>query len=372
MKCSLSLTQNCNLSCKYCYSGRSHKPDMSLTTAQRIIDFVLDITTPGQVISFGFFGGEPLLRFELLRDITVYIRKKEQDTGKPINLTITSNGTLLTEPILDFFKRQHIDLCISIDGPAKVHNLNRCYRDGLGSFDDVVRNLYLAIDRLDSLQVNAVYGPDTIDYLMETVSFFSELGIDVIHLNPNITTCWDENIYQKLELIYMQIAEYYIQTYLYKQELAINFIDNKIILLLKGGYDCTDKCGMGETELGFAPSGNIYPCERFIGEGFDSPFCLGTVFSGIDQTKLSSVTEHRGNRNSECKICDLQKYCMNWCGCTNYHLTGYTDIVSPMICKSEKAAITAAKHVLITLKDNELFIHHFMRYLHDGASLPVN
>lgn len=371
MKCTLSLTHNCNLSCKYCYSGRQIKHDMSLATAQRIVDFALDITPPGQITSFSFFGGEPLLCPDLLRDITAHIRKKEQDSGKPVSLTVTSNGTLLTESILDFFREQRIDLCISIDGLAHVHNLNRCYKDGRGSFEDVVRNLCLAIDWLGSLQVNAVYSPDTIDYLTETVSFLGELGVCVIQLNPNISACWEENTYQKLEAIYMQIADYYIQRYLYEREVAINLIDNKIILLLKGGYECTDKCGMGETEMGFAPSGNIYPCERFIGEDCSSPFCLGTVDTGIDRARLRSLVKHRGNRNGECKTCDLQKYCMNWCGCTNYHMTGYTDIVSPMMCESEKATILAAKHVLIALKDNELFVNHFMRYLHEGASLPV-
>lgn len=372
MKCTLSLTHNCNLSCKYCYSGRQIKRDMSLATAQRIVDSVLDITPAGQATSFNFFGGEPLLRCDLLSDIAVCIREKEQNTGKPVSLTVTSNGTLLTESILSFFREQRIDLCISIDGPAHVHNLNRCYRDGRGSFEDVVRNLRLAMDWLGSLQVNAVYGPDTIEHLAETVSFLSELGMYVIHLNPNISACWEENTYQKLEATYMQVADYYIQRYLNGQEIAVNLIDNKIILLLKGGYECSDKCGMGETEMGFAPSGNIYACERFIGEDYGSRFCLGTVDTGIDPVRLRSLVKHRGNHNVECETCDLQKYCMNWCGCTNYHMTGYTDMVSPMICESEKAAILAAKHVLIALKDNELFINHFMRYLHEGASLSAN
>jgi uncharacterized protein len=344
---------------------------MSFATAQRIVDFAMDSTPIGQRTAFCFFGGEPLLRIDLLRETVAYIRNKERNTAKQVSLAITSNGTLLTEPILDFFRKQHVDLCISIDGQAHVHNLNRCYKDGRGSFDDVLRNLRTAIDRLGTLQVNAVYGPDTIDYLTETVSFFAELGSTAIQLNPNIFACWKEDMYPKLATTYMQIANHYIQSYQRAQEIAVNLMDSKIILLLKGGYECTDKCGMGETEMGFAPSGNIYPCERFIGEDCNSPLCLGSIDTGLDQARLRSLLKHRGNRNEECRTCDLQKYCMNWCGCTNYHMTGQTDLVSPMICESEKAAILAAKHVLINLKNNELFVDHFMKYLHEGASLPI-
>ena len=366
MKITLSLTHDCNLSCKYCYSGRKFKKDMSFATAQKIVDFAMDITPQGRKMKFGFFGGEPLLRLDLMKEIIYYIREKELKTRRPISLSVTSNGTLLTQPILDFFREERIDLCISIDGPAHVHNLNRCYKDGRGSFEEVVRNLHLAIEQLGNLQVNAIYGPDTVHFLPETVSFFTQFSVSAIHLNPNICVFWGKNTCPKIRETFRQIADHYIQRYKNGQEIAINLIDSKIILLLKGGYENKDKCGMGETEWGFAPSGNIYPCERFIGEDNNPSLCLGNIDTGLNQIRLCSLLKHRGNHNEECKTCDLQKYCMNWCGCTNYYMTGHTDLAGPMICESEKAAIQAAKHVLITLKNNELFLGHFLKYLHEG------
>lgn len=339
---------------------------MSLATAQGIVDFSMDITPPGQEVEFGFFGGEPLLRFDLIKRITGYIREKEQETGTPVSLGVTSNGTLLTEPILDFFGEEGVGLCISIDGPPHVHDLNRCYEDGRGSFKDVARNLSLALERLGTLQVNAVYGPNTIDLLADTVLFLTQLGVSAIHVNPDISALWGESTYAKLKGTCMQVANHYIQSYERGQEIAVNLIDSKIILLLKGGYEDRDKCGMGETEWGFAPSGNIYPCERFVAEDDNSSLCLGNIRTGLDQTRLRSLLKHRGNRNEECKTCEFQRYCMNWCGCTNHYMTGHTDLVSPMICESEKAAIRAAKEVLVSLRSNELFLDHFMKYLHEG------
>lgn len=366
MRTTLNLTHRCNLSCKYCYSGRTFNKDMSFATARKIVDFAMDITTPGQRIEFCFFGGEPLLCFDLMKEIISYIREQEREARKPVRLTITTNGTLLTRSILDFLKKENVDLCISIDGPAHVHDLNRCYKDGRGSFVEVKENLYKGLEQLDYVQVNAVYGPDTIDFLPESISFFTQLGVPVIHLNPNICASWTEDAYPKLRETYTQIANHYIKCYQCGQEVAVNLIDSKIILFLKGGYAVEDMCGMGETEWGFAPSGNIYPCERFIGEDTDSSFCLGNVHTDLDLTRRCSLLKQRGNRNEKCKTCDLQRYCMNWCGCTNYHMTGHTDLAGPMLCESEKAAIQVAKHVLITLKDNELFIDHFIKYVHEG------
>lgn len=366
MEITLGLTHRCNLSCTYCYSGRAVKQDMALATAQKIVDFAVDITPPEQRIEFGFFGGEPLLCFGLVQEITRYIREKQGE--RPVRLSITTNGTLLTQSVFDFLKEERIDLCLSIDGPAHVHDLHRRYRNGRGSFADVARNLQEALERLDYVQVNAVYGPETIDSLPETVSSFTQLGVQVMHLNPDICASWTEDTYPKLRKAYTQIADQYIESYQRGQEIAINLIDSKNILFLKGGYSAGDMCGMGETEWGFAPSGNIYPCERFIGEDNDPALCLGNIHTGLDLTLRCSLLKRRGNSNRECEDCEFKDYCMNWCGCTNHYMTGHTDLAGPMLCASEKEVIRAAKRVFVTLSqtDNELFVDHLMNYLHGG------
>jgi uncharacterized protein len=339
---------------------------MSIVTTKKIVDFALDIIPLGQDLKFGFSGGEPLLYIDLIKNTINYIHEKQQTKKNPISFNITTNGTLLTKPILDYIRREHIDLCISIDGSAPVYNLNRRYKNGRICYNKVVKNLQLALERLNKLQVNAVYGPDTIDHLAKSVSYFTDLGISAIHLNPNIHAFNGNKIASKLRKTYMQIADHYIQCYQNDTEIAINLIDSKIIVFLKGGYDATDKCGMGETEWGFAPSGNIYPCERLIGEDNDLSLCLGNIHTGFDFSNQNSLLKPKNNRNKKCNNCIYQKFCMNWCGCSNYHMTGHTNLVSDTFCESEKAAILAAKFVLTTLNQNELFLDHFMKYLQKG------
>jgi uncharacterized protein len=327
---------------------------------------------PDRPLDFSFFGGEPLLRIDLIKDVVRYIRARQQATGQHVVRGITCNGTLLTGPVRDFLAQEQIDLCVSLDGPQHVHDLNRTHRDGSGSFAGVARNLRAALDELSSVQVNAVYGPDTLAYLPETVDFFLDFGVRAIHLNPNIRATWDLGTCSRLAAAYLQVADRYIENYRSGRELAINLIDSKIILFLKGGYAAEDMCGMGETEWGFAPSGNIYPCERFIGEDDDPNLCIGNVHSGLDPRRRCAIVARRGNRNAECVTCDWSKYCMNWCGCTNHALTGATDLASPVLCASERAVLQAARHVLTTLssESNDLFTDHFMRYLAQGHSCP--
>lgn len=359
MKFTLSLTHNCNLSCAYCYAGRKFKSDMSLATAEKIVDFAMKITGPEESLDFGFFGGEPFLRFDMVKEITYLIKEKNKKYKRPIRFSVTTNGTILTQEIIDFLKENNFYLCISIDGPEHIHNRNRCHENGEGSFVHVIENVQKVQSQLKNLQVNAVYGPETIDETREVLSFLIQLGIPVIHLNMDIFTSWPESSHSRFLKSYLQVANCYVESYENGQEIGINLIDSKVCLFLKGGYAAEDICGMGETDWAFAPSGNIYPCARLIGEDKDSPFNLGNIHTGLNLEQKRFVSEHKGNHNEKCKQCELKKYCMNWCGCTNYHLTGHTDLTSSILCASERAAIHAAKHVITTLSENDLFINHF-------------
>jgi uncharacterized protein len=369
VRVTLSLTHRCNLACRYCYSGNRITNDMEIQTAKKIIDFAIANTPPDQRLEFGFFGGEPFLCFEKMGAITNYLKEVTKRAGLPFQLSITTNGTILTEPILNYLKNEKVSLCVSIDGHESVHNKNRIFPNGKGSHAIVAKNMQKFVEQLDFVQVNAVYGPDTIKHLPELLPYFIEAGVQIIHFNPNITATWSEEAKNCLNDVYMQVADDYIQYYKNGYPVTVNLIDSKVLLFLKDGYSLEDRCGMGETELGFAPSGNIYPCERFIGEDQESPFCIGNIYRGLNTARHCAVLKQRGNRNEECQMCPMRNFCMNWCGCTNYYMTGQTDLASSMLCVSERATILAAKHVFLSLKENNLFIDHLMTYVHEGRHL---
>jgi uncharacterized protein len=364
MKVTLSLTHKCNLACHYCYAGRAAKPDMTLETARKCVDFAIEHLPTGKTLDLCLFGGEPLLRFDLVRETTAYALGRSKELSVPARVSITTNGTLVTSEILDFAAEHGVHVCFSIDGPAEVHDLNRTYAGGRGSFADAMHRLYIALQRLPIVQVNAVFGPDTLMALRRSLAYLVDEGARVIHLNPNILSNWPVGIGSRIANVFLEIADYYIDCYDKGREIAINLLDSKMLLFIQGGYAPDDVCAMGDGEWGFAPGGNIYPCERFIGEDVDSPFCLGNIHTGIDLARRCAISRRRGNHNPECEACGLKKYCMNWCGCTNYFMSGRTDMVGPMLCVMEQAAIRAARHAFNALvqSDNELFVNHMYNY----------
>lgn len=375
MKITLSLTHRCNMACRYCYGGVSCKPDMQLDTAKQCIDTALESMPEGSFLNLGLFGGEPLLRFDLIKEIVAYAYRRTSEMFVPVRIGITTNGTLVSSDILDYIAEQKINLCFSIDGPEDVHDRNRRYQNGSGSFVEVVRNLELAIQRLGIVEVNAVVGPDTLYDVPRTVDFLTNLGVRVIHLSPNIKATWSAEVCNHFHDVYRQTAEYYIACYQRGDEIALNIIDSKAILFVKGGYSQTDTCTMGDGEWGIAPSGNLYPCERFIGEDNDPTFSLGNIQTGINPSLRCALRLKRGNNREECSNCYYKRFCMSWCGCTNWFMSGQTDIPSPAFCEMERATIEASRYVFETLvkDDNELFADHLFNYMntdfhnHDGS-----
>jgi uncharacterized protein len=220
-----------------------------------------------------------------------------------------------------------------------------------------------ALEVLPAVQVNAVYGPGSVTDLPKSVDLFAALGVPAIHLNMDVMTKWNAAAIEALEPAFEQVADRYISCYERGEELAINVIDGKAILFIKGGYEAHDYCGMGESEIGIAPSGNIYACERFIGQDDDPRFALGNVHTRIDLKKRCQIVSMRGNVNKECSDCTNRPYCMNWCGCSNFHMTGFSNQTSAAFCAGERAAIGAAKRVFTTLASNDLYIDHLMHYV---------
>ena len=363
MKVTLSLTHDCNLACHYCYAGKKSHKNMTPDTAYKIVNFALAQSNNNQPVQINFFGGEPFLCLDLMREVADYTLQYAEQKQLDVELGVTTNGTLLGEDALRFLIDYSVDLCISLDGPENIHDHQRVYPDGSGTFKDVMGNLKKAKANLPSLQVNTVFGPSTLTSLPDVMDFLIGLDVPAIHLNPDIMTQWNVTDCQTLGPVMEQVADRYIACYQRGCELAVNLIDGKAILFLKDGYKSEDRCGMGETEFGFAPSGNIYACERFIGQDDDPRFRLGNIHTGIDPKRRCQIVSMRGNRNSECVNCNLNTYCMNWCGCTNFHMSGLSNQAGPALCAQERAVIGAARRVFITLAEDDLFVDHLLRYL---------
>jgi uncharacterized protein len=357
MKCTLLITQECNLACDYCYIGKK-KSVMSLSTAAKIVDFVFAHAASGDKIEIGFFGGEPLLEFGVIKEITDIIQKHRSFGAKRVNISVVTNGTIFSDRIAKFLAEKNIVLCVSCDGPAAVQDIHRRFPDGHGSSAVVEQNLKKALKCFPFIPVNAVYSPEGLRFLPDVVDYLVSLGAVNIYLNPNISAHWTRKEADMLPAVYGLIGKKYVDFYLQGKPKYINLIDGKITVILRGGYKPVEKCLMGQKELAFAPSGNIYPCERLVGSDDGKTHCLGNITEGFDPSKACGGISCAA-KNLECRECGLAEYCANWCGCTNFYSTGRYDVVGPFMCASEKAAIGVAYDILELMKGNQqLFAHH--------------
>ncbi|NHQ60774.1 radical SAM protein [Chlorobium sp. BLA1] len=347
MKYTIAVTQQCNLGCSYCYISRNREV-MSLETADKIIEFMFHHTPEDETIEIGFFGGEPMLEFELIKAISSRIRSHRGYNPDKVNFFIVSNGTIFSDAIADELLRLQLPFGISCDGPPHIQDTSRVFRDGRGSSTVVEKNIRYALRSFPFLPVNAVYTPNTLQHLPEVIDYFYALGVRVIYLNPDISARWTKEHAQMLPVLYRAVGEKYIDYYKQETPCYISMIDSKVTVIMRGGYQPLEKCRMGKGEFAFAPSGNVYPCERLIGSDDGVTHCLGNInSSNLTQVKCSHDASQIAN--ATCPSCELNQYCMNWCGCTNYFATGDYNAPGAFLCASEKASIGVALEVINTL-----------------------
>ena len=156
---------------------------------------------------------------------------------------------------------------MSCDGPPHVHDRFRKYRNGRASSAKVLKTIEIALKRLPLVLVNSVYRPETLDDLPAAVDFLSALGVRQIYLNPDVTAPWCQEDAAKLPGIYGRIGNAYVRAHLESDPHFISLIDSKIAVMMRGGYQRSERCQMGSREIAFSAEGSIYPCERLIGDG---------------------------------------------------------------------------------------------------------
>lgn len=360
MKATLLLTMACNLSCDYCYVEK-RKFKMSSDTIKAAVEFVFDKAGESDRLYFGLFGGEPLLAWKELKLAVSLIRKMSEEQNRDVQITLATNGTLLREDYLTYIRDNQICVQISCDGIADVHDSHRRFSNLKPTSKIVESKLLLATEMLPTLVVNVVYRPDTFDRLPESIEYLESIGVKNIVLNPDYSAEWLPEHSKKLNSVYDKIADLYIRYYENETPLFISLIDEKVAVILRGGYGSSERCHMGYTEFAFSPRGYIFPCERLVGDGFRNDHCIGH----LDQPDLLARSHcdinRKNSQKSTCSGCSVKQFCMNWCSCSNFHGTGNYLTPSRFICESEKSSISSALRVLENCSESQnlSFINHY-------------
>ncbi|MBR6695794.1 MAG: thioether cross-link-forming SCIFF peptide maturase [Oscillospiraceae bacterium] len=345
----LLISQDCNLRCEYCFAetgdfgmGRSL---MSLETGKKAIDFLLEKSGNRENLELDFFGGEPLMNFDVVKEIVEYARMREKECGKNFRFTVTTNGLLLTDDKIDFINKEMSNVVLSIDGRKCVNDKMRHRIDGTGCYDTIIEKFRKTVDSRGNKEyyVRGTYTKYNLDF-SEDVFHLYEQGFDQISVEPVVAPDTAPYALTEKELPaifaeYDKLAERLLEND--KNGKHFNFFH--FMLDLDQG-PCAIKrlrgCGCGNEYVAISPNGDIYPCHQFV---------------GIDEWKMGNLNEETFDykikdyfasahiyTKEECKKCWAKFYCSGGCNANNYIYAGDVHNAYKMSCEIEKKRLECA------------------------------
>lgn len=358
MRVTLFVNHACNLRCTYCYNGDKFHAAMPLETALSGVDLALSQPGPARV---SFFGGEPLMELDLIREVHDYAVELARSRRRALGYLMVTNATLLSEPVLDELFERRIRVAVSLDGSERAHDSARVFANGQGSWRQASANAARLFARTPTAKVIAVIHPGNVQWLAESFDALLGLGARNISMNVDYESAWDEPARDALVAALRDLGEAYAAAYRRGERFTLNLIDSKIITHIKGGYAESDWCDFGMEEVAVAPSGRLYPCDRLVGMDDREDLVIGTVTGGIDVERRDALIREKNTVLPECEDCALRHRCMNWCGCVNYAMTQQVGEVDGLLCWLEQVTVDAADRVAEALfaEENPLFLGRF-------------
>ena len=352
----LHICHDCNLRCKYCFADEgayhSRREFMSLETAKKAIDFLIENSGNRKILETDFFGGEPLMNFDVVKQTVYYAKEQAAKRGKKFLFTLTTNGLLLSGDIADFLNEEMENVVLSLDGRKEVHDAVRKTANGKGSFDLVIDNLknFVKIRGDKHYYVRGTFTAKNLDFSKD-VLFIADSGFDSISMEPVVTDIADLAITE--EMLPRVCEEYDALCDAYLERMAkgkgFNFFHFNVDL--EGG-PCLSKrvsaCGAGNEYFSVVPNGDIYPCHQFAG---DPAFRMGSVFEGkLDEAIRNQFKNSCLFTRKKCENCFAKFICSGGCSANNYHYSGDINEPYPITCEMMKKRTENAMHILAEKK----------------------
>ena len=345
----LHIAHDCNLACKYCFAdeGEYHgkRELMSYEVGKKALDFLVANSGSRTNLEVDFFGGEPLMNFEVVKQLVKYGRSLEEPNNKKFRFTLTTNGVLLDDDILEFANKEMSNLVLSLDGRKEVHDLMRPRRGGQGSYDTVVPKFIKAAESRNQMNyyVRGTYTRNNLDFAKDVIHM-ADLGFEQISVEPVVADKSESYAIREedIDTLIKQYDELTAEMIKRKKEgKPFNFFHFMIDL---SGGPCVAKrlsgCGSGTEYLAVSPSGELYPCHQFMGM---KDFLLGNVDEGVirtdirDEFKLCNVYA-----KEKCKNCFAKFYCSGGCAANSYNFSGSINGTYEIGCELQKKRIECA------------------------------
>lgn len=362
------LTHNCNLRCTYCYTGEKFGSGMTEDTADQAVDFCLEEGRRQNVghVEFIFFGGEPLMKLDLLCRIAD--RALQRATDQRVSFKMSTNGLLLSQRAISMLAERGVYVSISLDGDPELQAEQRPDVNGRA----VTEQLDAAITRLlcwnPCASVNCVTTPQSAARLDESVTWIFQRGFAYVQTALDYSADWSRQHLNDLAKAYERLGQWYVEQTRAGHKFYLSCFDSRIHSWTHGPLDRSERCFAGQRQFSIAPSGRLYPCVQFVEEDRDDRFVIGDVATGFHHDKRNAMSCSIEKDKPECGGCALTDRCSSWCACINWQSTGRLDQASPLVCEHERLLMPIADRVANRLwkSRNPDFIHK-----HYNPAFPV-
>lgn len=345
-------TNGCNLVCKYCYAN--NKPGkMTTETMHDTLNFLFKIQ-PYENITCHFFGGEPMVMYDMLQDIVTIGNQMAKDTNRKVTWSMTTNGTLFTPERLDWVKdnfRKNNPFLLSIDGRPETHDKYRVFVGDKPSHAKIPVDLIL--EMFPHLECRPTISPDTAKDWFEDFKWLRDKGFKAVAIEPNFECEWTQEQKHDYENMLWQVGQYYIIAQKVEKPFRVKFIDQTMQGLNNNEMPGGNMCGTANNCAGIDHRGKLYACQRFASYNDPDKYAIGDVVNGFSEyewfkTRILPRDKVRGDVSAgyDCETCWVRRFCMKGCNAANMKWMGSRDIAVPMYCELTRIETRVALMVL--------------------------
>ncbi len=357
----IHIAHTCNLNCEYCFAsqGKYHgdRAVMSFEVGKQALDFLVENSGNRKNLEVDFFGGEPLMNFDVVKQMVSYARSIEKEKGKNFRFTLTTNGLLIDDDVIEFSNKEMSNVVLSLDGRKEVHDRYRIDYAGNGSWEKIVPKFQKFVNARGNKNyyMRGTFTHANPDFL-EDIKTMLDLGFTELSMEPVVCAKGDKNELTLDDLpVVMEQYEKLAELMLKRDKEGNPFTFYHYMIDLTGGpciYKRISGCGSGTEYMAVTPWGDLYPCHQFVGE---EKFKLGDIWNGVTNKEIQdefmgcNVYAHK-----ECKDCWARLYCSGGCAANAYHATGKVTGVYEYGCELFKKRMECAIMVAIArqLGDN--------------------
>lgn len=350
----LHIAHTCNLNCSYCFAsqGKYHgeRAIMSYEVGKQALDFLVENSGTRHNLEVDFFGGEPLMNFQVVKDLVAYARSIEKEKGKNFRFTLTTNGVLVDDDVIEWANKECSNVVLSLDGRKEVHDRFRVDYAGNGSWEKIVPKFQRFVEARGGKDyyMRGTFTHANPDFLKD-IQQMLDLGFNELSMEPVVCAAGDPSELTEEDLaIVMQQYEDLANLMLERDKEGRPFTFYHYMIDLTGGpciYKRISGCGSGTEYMAVTPWGDLYPCHQFVGE---EKFKLGNIWDGVTnkdvQAEFAACNVYA---HPECHNCWARLYCSGGCAANAYHATGSVTGVYENGCKLFRKRMECAIMVAI-------------------------